>query len=145
MLLIHSLVSVGLRARAVEKMRDKCEQQTMTAVGLATINMSRDLKNAHHLGAVLQSKLAKAEVTLPLTQSVFHTLTHDPSWQVCNRHLSSSLVTRVERISELESILKKVTLTLTLTLVITLTLTPTLTSIARTWFRRIYCKLEGGT
>jgi hypothetical protein len=58
MLAIHSLLSVGLRAHADETMRDKCKQQTMTAVGLATINMSRDLKNLHRVGAVLQSKLA---------------------------------------------------------------------------------------
>ncbi len=130
MLLTHSLFSVGLRAHALEKMRDKCAQQTMTAVGLATINMSRDLKNAHHVGAVLQSKLAKSEVTSPLTQSVFHTLTstHDPSWQVCNIHLSSRLVTRVERISELESILKKVIIMLSSTITLTITLTLTLNS-----------------
>ena len=109
-------------------MRDKCAQQTITAVGLATINMSRDLKNAHRVGVMLQSKLAKSEVTSPLTLSVFHTLTHDSSWQVCNIHLSSRLVTRLERISELESILKKVILILSSTITLTITLTLTLNS-----------------
>jgi hypothetical protein len=48
-------------------MRDKCEQQTRTAVGLAIVSMARDLKNSERLGAVLQSKLSKSEVTFLYT------------------------------------------------------------------------------
>jgi hypothetical protein len=66
--LISLVCSAGYTAQAVERMRDKCEQQTMTAVGLATINLSRDLKNSHRVGAVLQSKLSKAQVIPSLTQ-----------------------------------------------------------------------------
>jgi hypothetical protein len=57
--------SAWLRAHAVGQMKDKCEQQTRTAVGLATISMARDLKNSERLGAMLQSKLSKSEVTIP--------------------------------------------------------------------------------
>jgi hypothetical protein len=48
-------------------MKEKCEQQTRTAVGLATVTMYRDLKKSERLGAVLQSKLSKSEVTSPCT------------------------------------------------------------------------------
>ena len=48
-------------------MKHKCEQQTRTAVGLAIVSMARDLKNSERLGAVLQSKLSKSEVTVLCT------------------------------------------------------------------------------
>ena len=59
--------SAWLRAHAVGQMKEKCEQQTRTAVGLATVSIARDLKHSERLGAVLQSKLSKSEVTFLCT------------------------------------------------------------------------------
>ena len=124
--------SAWLRAHAVGQMKEKCEQQTWTAVGLATISMARDLKNSERLGAMLQSKLLKSEVTFPFPHFICHyvlTLVSHYHAKVSNTALAARLGTRLERISELESVLKKVTLTLTLTLTPTLiTLTLTLVS-----------------
>ena len=68
------MFSAGLRAHAVEQIKEKCAQETIREVGLATINLSRDLKKSHRVGAVLQSKLAKAEVTHPFLLSDFEIL-----------------------------------------------------------------------
>ena len=51
-------------------MKEKCEQQTRTAVGLATVSIARDLKHSERLGAVLQSKLSKSEVTYLCTHFI---------------------------------------------------------------------------
>ena len=50
-------------------MRHTCEQNTLTALSEATTNLSRDLTKSKRVGSFLQSKLAKAEVTLTLTQT----------------------------------------------------------------------------
>ncbi len=110
-------------------MKERCELQTRTAVGQATMSMARDLKNSERLGAMLQSKLSKSEVTIPYPHILCHyvqTLFSHYHLKVCNSALAARLATRLERISELEAVLKKVTLTLTLTLtpnLITITLT----------------------
>ncbi len=41
------MLSAGLRAHAVEQIKEKCAQETIREVGLATINLSRDLKKSH--------------------------------------------------------------------------------------------------
>ncbi len=99
-------------------------------MGLATITMTRDLKNSERLGARLQSKLSKAEVTCPCTKSLCHYLLKSLSHyklKVSNMALASRLDTTLERICELEVVIKKVMRTLAFTLSLTLTLTLTLT------------------
>jgi hypothetical protein len=115
----YLLFSAWLRAHAVGQMKEKCDKQTRTAVGLATMSMARDLKTSKRLGAILQSKLSKSEVTFPYPHFLCHYVltsvsTYHP--KVSNGTLAARLGTRLERISELEAVLKKVTLTLTLNL-----------------------------
>ncbi len=103
-------------------------------MGLATVKMARDLKHCQHLGAVLQSKLSKSEVTLPCTQFLSHYLLTYVSHlhrKVSNSALAARLGTRLERISELEAVFKKVTKILPFTVSLTptpITLTLTLVS-----------------
>ncbi len=96
-------------------MKEKCDTQTRTAVGLATMSMACDLKNSKRFGAMLQSKLSKSEVTIPYPHFICHYVLTSVSHyhpKVSNGALAARLCTRLERISELEAVLKKVTLTL---------------------------------
>ncbi len=116
-------------------MKEKCEQQTRTAVGLATMSMARGLKNCERLGAMLQSKLSKSEVTVPCTKFLSHYLLKLVSHfhlKVSNSALAARVGTRLERISELEAVLKKVTKTISFPD----SLTPTLITLTLTLVRK---------
>ena len=68
------LVSATNKANAVERMRNKCEQKTTTAVTQATLSLSHDLKMSQRLGSALQSKLNQAKVHLYFPLTILRTL-----------------------------------------------------------------------
>ncbi len=117
--------SARLRAHAVGQMKETCEQQTRTAVGLATISIARDLKICERMEAMLQNKLTKSEVTFPCTNFLSHyqlKLVSHLHVKVANSVLAARLGTRLERICELEAVLKKVKKNLSFTVSLTRTL-----------------------
>jgi hypothetical protein len=105
------LRSATITANAVERMRNKCEQKTTTAVSQATFQLNRDLKMSQRLGSALQSKLTRVEVYAALPLSLFLSILYFLTFfllQVSNAHLASSLSLRLDKIKQLETTLKKV-------------------------------------
>ena len=76
---LSSPLSALLQAKAVERMREKCQQETTTIVSEATISMMRNLKKSQRGEAALQSQLSKAQVPPPLTYHAIVTLNRNGS------------------------------------------------------------------